>query len=95
MLIILAVVFLIVTIEGCKGTDIKPFPAKEIYTFFKDQEGCYVANVISTDPIMLGVQLKLTEDQCPSGAMGVAYSDISKVRDWVKDTQKKAKENCQ
>lgn len=95
MFIILVVAFAITIIEGCKGTDLKPFPVKEVYTMFKGQEGCYISNVISTDPIVLSKPLKLVESECPDGLMGIEYSKIGETRNWIKEMQDLAKKNCQ
>ena len=95
MFIILAVAFMIMQLTSCKGSDVKPFPTKEIYTFFKGQEGCYVANVISTDPIILGPNMKLLDEDCPKAVMGIEYTAIPAVRDWIKEMQDLVKKNCQ
>jgi len=82
-LVILSLLFF----ASCKHKQPQPFPTRNTYFFPNGADVCYLLPVISDNPIKLGTPMALPLADCPSGTLGIAYSDVPAVRDWVIDLQ--------
>ena len=84
---------MVISLTGCAASDLSPFPAEFIFVAKPQLHQCSKHKIISKDPVKVDKGVWIPWEQCPD-VFGFESKDAGPVMNWIKDSQRKAKERC-